>query len=158
MCCKLATTFEAASIGSTAWWGRAAWPPFPLIVASKKPLPAKKGPGLEATSAKGIWFATCNPKIASTFSNAPASNIFLAPPPPSSAGWNTRTTVPYWNENILIIQGNPTKQWSSQEPTPEVINVFGTIYATIAYWQPCSISKQRNIIWSEIIVKTTKGP
>jgi hypothetical protein len=73
----------------------AAWPPLPLITALKKPFPANIGPDLEATSPKGKLFRTCNPNMAETFSKTPASKIFLAPPPPSSAGWKTRTTVPY---------------------------------------------------------------
>jgi hypothetical protein len=41
--------------------------------------------------------------MASMFSTALSSIIFLAPPPPSSAGWKTRTTVPYIDkENIFI--------------------------------------------------------
>jgi len=58
----------------------------PFITASKKPLPAAIGPDLEATSPKGKLFRTCNPNMAETFSKAPASKIFLAPAPPSSAG------------------------------------------------------------------------
>jgi len=46
---------------------------------------------------------TCNAKIAVTFSKAPASKIFLAPAPPSSAGWKTRTTVPYLDNKIMNI-------------------------------------------------------
>ena len=103
ICCKLTITLEAANMGSIECWGMAAWPPFPLIVASKKPLPANRGPGLDATSPIGTFVVTCNPNMAETFSKAPASKIFLAPPPPSSAGWKTRTTVPYsrqklWND------------------------------------------------------------
>ena len=100
-CCKLTITLEAANMGSIECWGIAAWPPFPLIVASKKPLPAKIGPDLVATSPIGRSGATCNPKMAVTFSNAPASKTFLAPPPPSSAGWKTRTTVPYVDNKIM---------------------------------------------------------
>ena len=94
-CCKLTITLEAANIGSIECWGMAAWPPFPLITASKKPLPAKRGPDLDATSPMGKSGETCNPKIAFTFSSTPASKIFFAPPPPSSAGWKTRMTVPW---------------------------------------------------------------
>jgi len=39
--------------------------------------------------------------MAETFSKAPASKIFLAPPPPSSAGWKTRITVPYSDIKIM---------------------------------------------------------
>ena len=86
---------EAANMGSIASWGIAPWPPFPLIIASKEPLPAIIGPDLEATYPTGAGGATCNPKIAETFSKTPSSKTFLAPAPPSSAGWKTRTTVPY---------------------------------------------------------------
>ena len=48
-----------------------------------------------ATSPKGNLGVTCNPNMAETFSKALASKIFLAPPPPSSSGWKTRTIVPY---------------------------------------------------------------
>jgi len=41
---------------------------------------------LNATSPKGKLLRTCNPNMAETFSKAPASKIFLAPAPPSSAG------------------------------------------------------------------------
>jgi len=50
------------------------------------PHPAPKGPDLDATSPKGNLGATCNPNMAETFSKAPASKIFFAPAPPSSAG------------------------------------------------------------------------
>lgn len=90
-------TLEAAKMGSIECWGIAAWPRFPLIIASKAPLPANIGPDLDFTSPIGKLGATCNPKMAVTFSKTPASKIFLAPPPPSSAGWKTRTTVPYTN-------------------------------------------------------------
>lgn len=98
-CCKLTITLDAAKIGSIVCWGIAACPPFPVITASKKPLPAITGPGLEATVPMGKSVATWCPKIASTFSNTPASTIFFAPPPPSSAGWKRRTTVPFCNHN-----------------------------------------------------------
>jgi hypothetical protein len=105
-------TFEAANIGSIDCWGIAAWPPFPLIFASKKPLPANNGPDLEATSPIGKSGAICNPNIAVTFSNAPASKIFLAPPPPSSAGWKTRTTVPLFSQQNEEFISNP---WEDED-------------------------------------------
>jgi len=58
----------------------------PLITASKKPHPAAIGPGLDATSPKGKLDPTCNPNMAETFSKTPASKIFFALAPPSSAG------------------------------------------------------------------------
>ena len=98
------------------WWGKAPWPPFPLIIASKEPPPANMGPDLEATSPIGMWGVTCNPKIAVTFSKAPASKIFLAPAPPSSAGWKTRTTVPYLDNKIMNYQRS-VRGWKHQNKT-----------------------------------------
>ena len=122
-CCKLTITLEAANMGSIECWGIAAWPPFPLIVASKKPFLAYMRPDLEATSPIGNLDVTCNPKIAATFSKAPDSTIFLAPPPPSSAGWKTRTTVPYLDNKItnyirdLWGENNRTRQFRKKYQT-----------------------------------------
>ena len=44
-------------------------------------------------------------KIAVTLSKAPESIIFLAPAPPSSAGWKTRTIVPYLDSKIMNLLG-----------------------------------------------------
>ena len=104
-------TLVAAITGSIESWGRAAWPPFPLIIASNTPLPANNGPDLEATSPTGISGFTCNPKIAITLSKAPVSKIFLAPAPPSSAGWKTRTIVPYLDSKIMNLLGIHERGW-----------------------------------------------
>lgn len=92
--CRARTTVEAAKMGSTLAWGCAAWPPFPVITASKKPQPASSGPGRDPTTPVGSSTLTWNPKMASTLSTAPASTILLAPVPTSSPGWKRRTTVP----------------------------------------------------------------
>jgi hypothetical protein len=63
------------------------------------------GPYFEATCPIGSLGSICNPNIALTFSKAPASRIFLAPPPPSSAGWKTRTTVPYLDNKMMNLLG-----------------------------------------------------
>ena len=51
-------------------------------------------PTRSATMPVGANGMTCRPKAADTPSSAPSSIITLAPPLPSSAGWNSRRTVP----------------------------------------------------------------
>jgi len=47
--------------------------------------------------------STCSPKIAVTFFKTPSYKIFFVPKPPSSAGWKTRSTVPYSNNKIINV-------------------------------------------------------
>lgn len=57
------------------------------------PTPAPQ-PTLSSTTPVGAAGLTCRPKAAATPSSAPSSIITFAPPLPSSAGWNSRRTVP----------------------------------------------------------------
>lgn len=92
--CKLITTAEAARTGSTDWWGEPARPFLPVMTALKKPQPASRGPGREPIMAVGYWWETWTAKMAWTSLKAPSPIILFAPFPASSAGWNSRITVP----------------------------------------------------------------
>src|SRR5574343_715021 len=74
----------------------AAWQPLPRMVILNSLLEAKTGPLLSANSPAFMPGQLWMPKIASIGkrSNRPSLIISRAPPPPSSAGWKIRYTVP----------------------------------------------------------------
>lgn len=75
-CCEPIITLEAVNIWSIKCWGIAAWPPFPLLFTSKKPLYANIGTNLDSISLIGNFRSICNSKIAKTFSNPSISFDF----------------------------------------------------------------------------------
>jgi hypothetical protein len=83
-------------IGSTPVSGRAPCAPTPVMSTSKNAPPAIIGPERTAKRPTASFGRLCMPKIAShgKRSNSRSSIIAFAPPSPSSAGWNTKCTVP----------------------------------------------------------------
>ena len=67
---------EATRIGSLAKCGDEACAPLPWILASKSPVPASSGPGLEAMAPVGTDGITCMLKMASISSRQPSCNIW----------------------------------------------------------------------------------
>src|SRR5574337_534424 len=93
---KACTIWQATGTGSSPRCGSAAWLPLPRIVILNSFEPAITGPLFSANCPTRMPGQLWMPKIASigNFSNRPSRIISRAPPPPSSAGWNTRYTVP----------------------------------------------------------------
>lgn len=77
---------EAAKMGSIVSCGKAAWPPFPLIIALKLPHPAKNSPDRDAATPLGYLWTRCSPKMALIFSRTLSLIMSFAPSPRSSAG------------------------------------------------------------------------
>ena len=93
---KACTIWQAIGTGSTPMCGMAAWPPLPRTVILNSLVDAITGPALAAMVPAGMPGQLCMPYTAcmGNFSNRPSSIITRAPPPPSSAGWKMRYTVP----------------------------------------------------------------
>ena len=93
---KACTIWQAAGTGSTPRCGIAACEPLPRSVILNSLLEAKHGPARTAKCPWGRPGQLWKPKMASTGkrSNRPSLIISRAPPPPSSAGWKTSTTLP----------------------------------------------------------------
>src|SRR6478735_3170122 len=93
---KACTIWQAAGTGSMPRCGMAPWPPLPRIVILNSEVEAITGPGLTANLPTSPPGQLCMPNTASigNFSNRPSLIISRAPPPPSSAGWKIRYTVP----------------------------------------------------------------
>jgi hypothetical protein len=91
---KACTIWQATGTGSTPLCGSAACAPLPRMVILNSLLLAIIGPALKANWPTFMPGQLCMPKMASigNFSNSPSRIISRAPPPPSSAGWNTRYT------------------------------------------------------------------
>mmetsp|Transcript_13968 Transcript_13968/g.46255 ORF Transcript_13968/g.46255 Transcript_13968/m.46255 type:complete len:223 (-) Transcript_13968:261-929(-) len=100
MVCNAVTTAAPHTTTSTFLCGTAACPPAPVTVISYDPLPAMMVPPFVPTVPDGVsWYGQlCNAKAVEIFGCMvcnPASNMARAPAPPSSAGWNTKYTVPF---------------------------------------------------------------
>ena len=93
---KPCTTWQAMGTGSHPMCGSAAWPPLPVMVILNSLLDAITGPGETANLPTSMPGQLCMPNTASigNCSNSPSWIISRAPPPPSSAGWKIRYTVP----------------------------------------------------------------
>ena len=89
---KACTIWQATGTGSMPLCGIAAWAPLPRTTMRKTLLEANAGPSQTANCPAFRPGQLCAPKIASIGkrSNRPSRIISRAPPPPSSAGWNTR--------------------------------------------------------------------
>ncbi len=86
------TIWQAMGTGSMARCGSAAWEPRPRIVMKNSLLEAMHGPGHTASWPTAMPGQLCMPNTASIGNsvNRPSLIISRAPPPPSSAGWNSR--------------------------------------------------------------------
>ena len=93
---KACTIWQATGTGSSPKCGSAAWLPLPRMVMWNSLLEAITGPGLTAKLPTGRPGQLCMPNTASigNRSKRPSVIISRAPPPPSSAGWKIRYTVP----------------------------------------------------------------
>src|SRR6218665_44044 len=93
---KVCTIWQAIGTGSMPVCGSAAWPPLPRMVIRNSLVEAITGPGLTEKLPTGMPGQLCMPNTAciGNCSNRPSSIITRAPPPPSSAGWKIRYTVP----------------------------------------------------------------
>ena len=82
--------------GSAPRWGIAACAPLPSIVIVNSSTAAMKGPGVIPTLPRSRVCHTCRPNAAAGrgSASAPSRIIASAPPPTSSAGWNTSRTAP----------------------------------------------------------------
>ena len=83
-------------MGSMPRCGSAAWLPLPRMTMRNSLLLAIIAPGFTPNMPTFMPGQLWAPNMASigNFSNRPSLIISRAPPPPSSAGWNTRYTVP----------------------------------------------------------------
>ena len=86
----------ATGIGSLARCGVEAWPPRPVTMIEMTSADAIKGPPFVHNEPDGRFGAMCKAKAPSTFgsSSNPSSIMCLAPPKPSSPGWNAKRMVP----------------------------------------------------------------
>ncbi len=96
MPCSAETTCAPTNTGSLPLCGNAACAPLPLIVMRNSLLDAISAPTRVPNAPTGTPGQLCRPNTAShgKRSNRPSLIISRAPPPPSSAGWKIRCTVP----------------------------------------------------------------
>jgi len=91
------TVAAAMTTGSTVDSGLEPWPPLPCRVTRNESVAAIAGPAVRLTTPTGRGM-TCCPRTTSgrppVRSNRPSATIARAPPPTSSAGWKTTTSVP----------------------------------------------------------------
>ena len=94
--CTATMACPAATIGSRVRCGSAAWPAWPSKTISKRAPAAITARSCTAMVPTGRPGQLCQPKMRSIGKrvNSPSAIMARAPPPPSSAGWNTRRTVP----------------------------------------------------------------
>ena len=97
--CRAVTISQAAGIGSAALCGWEACPPRPCTVTSNVSAAAMIVPGRVLSTPPGSCAdATCSPYAATgrppAASSTPSSIMILAPPCPSSPGWNMKITLP----------------------------------------------------------------
>ena len=85
---------EAARMASIPWCGIEPWLAFPRTVIFNLSADAMRGPATIDTLPLGRSGQRWSPRIASTSCMIPASSIFNAPRPISSAGWNKNFIVP----------------------------------------------------------------
>ena len=94
--CSAMTMLEPATIGSALKCGIAACPPLPRTAMTTRSAEASAAPLRKASVPTGCPGALCSANTASQGKrwNSPSSTMRLAPPPPSSAGWKIRFSVP----------------------------------------------------------------
>ncbi|MNY20428.1 hypothetical protein D3C86_1539060 [compost metagenome] len=96
MPCRAETICVPAKTGSKPLCGMAACAPLPFTTMRNSLLDAISGPAVVPNEPTGMPGQLCMPNTASHGKrlNRPSLIISRAPPPPSSAGWKIRFTVP----------------------------------------------------------------
>ena len=92
--CSAVITCAAQTMASWLRSGYAPWPEVPWITSVTESVEALSVPARVSTVPTGRYGCTCRPYTRSTPAIAPAATIGSAPPSVSSAGWNSRRTVP----------------------------------------------------------------
>ena len=131
--------------GSIVWWGRAAWPPRPVMWIQNRSLAALTWPTAACIVPIGRRVSLCAPNTMShgKRSNSPSSTMTRPPPPPSSAGWKMKWTVPSKLRVSARYCAAPSSivvcpSWPQACIRPGVVDAWGNVLASVISRQSMS--------------------